>query len=140
MTLMGMARGGQSHQSEQVTTVQLRLIATTDLHAHLFPFNYYADRRDDAVGLARAAALIASLRAEMRDALDHFAARLDDRTDIWISKHKLASVLDCEELHLTPDDFEWSPANALGWALIGLLVVGSAIWMARQRKQVDSQP
>ena len=58
--------------------------------------------------------LIASLRAEMRDALDHFARRLDDRTELWISKHKLGSALDCEELHLTPDDFEWTPANAQG--------------------------
>ena len=39
----------------------------------------------------------------------------------------------------TTAEVQWSPANALGWALIALLVVGSAVWMARQRKQVDSQ-
>lgn len=58
--------------------------------------------------------LIATLRDEMRAALDHFASRLDDRTDLWISKHKIASALDCEEHHLVPDDFQWSPANAKG--------------------------
>ena len=58
--------------------------------------------------------LVATLRSEMRDALDTFATRLDDRTDLWISKHKVSSVLDCEEHHLVPDDFSWSPANAAG--------------------------
>jgi len=58
--------------------------------------------------------LIASLRAEMGDALSHFASRLDDRTDLFINKHKIGSALDCEELHLTPDEFEWTPANAQG--------------------------
>jgi len=49
--------------------VRLRLIATTDLHAHLFPFNYYTDRRDDSVGLARAASLIAGLRDDVDTSL-----------------------------------------------------------------------
>lgn len=58
--------------------------------------------------------LIASLREEMRDALDHLASRVDDGADLWVSKHRLASALDCEELHLAPDEFEWTPANAQG--------------------------
>lgn len=58
--------------------------------------------------------LITSLRAEMADALSHFASRLDDRTDLFINKHKIGSALDCEEFHLTPDEFEWTPANAQG--------------------------
>ncbi len=37
-------------------------------------------------------------------------------------------------------EVQWSPANALGWAVIAVLVIGSAVWMARQRKQVDTQP
>jgi len=58
--------------------------------------------------------LIDSLRAEMGDALSHFASRLDDQTDLFINKHKIGSALDCEELHLTPDEFAWTPANAQG--------------------------
>ena len=58
--------------------------------------------------------LIASLRAEMRGALDHFAERLPGNKDLWLSKHKIASVLDCEEHHLVPEEFQWTPANAAG--------------------------
>jgi CRISPR/Cas system-associated exonuclease Cas4 (RecB family) len=54
------------------------------------------------------------LRNEMQAALDHFSTRLDDREEVWISKHKVASVLDCEEHHLQPDEFEWTTANAKG--------------------------
>jgi 2',3'-cyclic-nucleotide 2'-phosphodiesterase/3'-nucleotidase len=47
----------------------LRLIATTDLHAHLYPYDYFADRPMDTAGLARAATLIAVARAEVTNAL-----------------------------------------------------------------------
>ncbi len=43
---------------------QLRLLGTTDLHVHLLPYDYYADRPADGLGLAQAAACIARLRAE----------------------------------------------------------------------------
>ncbi|MBI1219797.1 MAG: bifunctional 2',3'-cyclic-nucleotide 2'-phosphodiesterase/3'-nucleotidase [Rhodobacteraceae bacterium] len=49
--------------------VHLRLIATTDLHAHLVPYDYFADRPTDSVGLARAATLIAEARAEAPNTL-----------------------------------------------------------------------
>jgi len=49
--------------------VRLRVLATSDLHAHLFPFNYFADRRDDGVGLAGLAALIEQARAECPNTL-----------------------------------------------------------------------
>ena len=42
------------------STLRLRLIGLTDLHANLYPYDYYRDRPDDAVGLARAASLIAA--------------------------------------------------------------------------------
>jgi hypothetical protein len=45
-------------------TVQLRLLATTDLHVHLLPWDYYADRPLPATGLAQAARLIRALRDE----------------------------------------------------------------------------
>jgi CRISPR/Cas system-associated exonuclease Cas4 (RecB family) len=57
---------------------------------------------------------ITELRAEMRAALDHFAQRLDIDDEMWLSKHRVASVLDCEEHHLLPDEFAWTSANARG--------------------------
>ena len=57
---------------------------------------------------------IADIRGEMQAALDHFASRLDDREEVWVSKHKIASVLECETHHLQPDEFEWTAANAKG--------------------------
>ncbi|MGH1425134.1 MAG: bifunctional 2',3'-cyclic-nucleotide 2'-phosphodiesterase/3'-nucleotidase [Pseudooceanicola sp.] len=42
----------------------LRIMGTTDLHVHVFPYNYYSDKPDDTVGLARTAAHIAEIRAE----------------------------------------------------------------------------
>ncbi|QXT40375.1 bifunctional 2',3'-cyclic-nucleotide 2'-phosphodiesterase/3'-nucleotidase [Gymnodinialimonas ceratoperidinii] len=50
-------------------TVQLKVLATTDLHAHLLPFDYFTDRRDDAVGLAHLGAMIASARASAANVL-----------------------------------------------------------------------
>ncbi len=43
----------------------LRLLATSDLHVHLTPWDYFADRSSQAFGLARTAALIAIARAEV---------------------------------------------------------------------------
>ncbi|MBE3640405.1 bifunctional 2',3'-cyclic-nucleotide 2'-phosphodiesterase/3'-nucleotidase [Mangrovicoccus algicola] len=42
----------------------LRLMETTDIHVHVFPYDYYADKETDTVGLARTAALIGDIRAE----------------------------------------------------------------------------
>jgi 2',3'-cyclic-nucleotide 2'-phosphodiesterase/3'-nucleotidase len=42
-----------------------RILATTDLHAHIYPYDYYADQPRDEVGLARTASLIAKARAEV---------------------------------------------------------------------------
>ncbi len=49
--------------------VRLTLLATSDLHAHLMPFNYYLDSEDDGVGLARIASLIADWRARSENCL-----------------------------------------------------------------------
>ncbi|QYK41244.1 MAG: bifunctional 2',3'-cyclic-nucleotide 2'-phosphodiesterase/3'-nucleotidase [Paracoccaceae bacterium] len=49
------AAAGQSH---------LRILATTDLHCHVHPYDYYADKPNDTMGLARTADLIAQIRAE----------------------------------------------------------------------------
>ncbi|MCY4333314.1 MAG: bifunctional 2',3'-cyclic-nucleotide 2'-phosphodiesterase/3'-nucleotidase [Litoreibacter sp.] len=47
----------------------LRIMETTDLHVHVFPYDYYADRPRDTVGLARTAALINDIRAEASNSL-----------------------------------------------------------------------
>lgn len=52
--------GGQTH---------LRILQTTDLHAHIFPFDYYKDVPIDGAGLARTATLIATARAEAANSI-----------------------------------------------------------------------
>ncbi|MFK8024481.1 MAG: PD-(D/E)XK nuclease family protein [Ilumatobacter sp.] len=69
-------------------------------------------RGEEAVEFDRA--FVTELRDEMQAALDHFASRLGERDELFVSKHRVASVLECEEHHLQPDEFEWTPANAKG--------------------------
>lgn len=52
-----------------MATVVLRLIATTDVHAHVHPFDYYRDAPDESSGLAKAATLIARARREAPNCL-----------------------------------------------------------------------
>lgn len=47
----------------------LRIMETTDLHVHVFPYDYYADRPRDTVGLARTASIIESIRAEATNSM-----------------------------------------------------------------------
>lgn len=47
----------------------LRLMETTDLHVHVFPYDYYADKPVDTVGLGRTASLIEDVRAESTNSL-----------------------------------------------------------------------
>ncbi|MCV3271343.1 bifunctional 2',3'-cyclic-nucleotide 2'-phosphodiesterase/3'-nucleotidase [Roseobacter sinensis] len=54
------AAAGQAH---------LRIMETTDLHVHVFPYDYYSDKPVDTVGLARTAALIQDIRNEASNAL-----------------------------------------------------------------------
>lgn len=42
---------------------------TTDLHVHVFPYDYYADCPSNSVGLARTAAHVNGIRAEARNAI-----------------------------------------------------------------------
>ncbi len=48
----------------QANQAHLRLMETTDLHVHVWPYDYYSDTPVDTVGLARTAAHIAEIRAE----------------------------------------------------------------------------
>lgn len=58
-------------------------------------------------------AFVASLRHDVTEAFAEFHERLGDAT-IFMSKHRIASVLGCEVQHLLADDFSWSPAIAGG--------------------------
>ena len=53
----------------QADQAHLRICETTDLHVHVWPYDYYGDREVDTVGLARTAALIEEVRAEAGNAL-----------------------------------------------------------------------
>ena len=44
--------------------VHLRLLETTDIHVHVFPYDYYRDREDHQVGLAKIATIVDAIRAE----------------------------------------------------------------------------
>ncbi len=54
------AAGNQAH---------LRIMETTDLHVHVFPYDYYADKPRDTVGLARTASLIKEVRDEATNSM-----------------------------------------------------------------------
>lgn len=49
--------------------LRLRLLGTSDLHANIHPYDYYRDRPDDTVGLAKTASLIAAARGEAPNSL-----------------------------------------------------------------------
>ncbi|MBE7213125.1 MAG: metallophosphoesterase, partial [Gluconacetobacter diazotrophicus] len=51
------------------TTVRLRLLETSDLHMFARDYDYYRDRQDDTVGLAKVATLVAAARAEAPNSL-----------------------------------------------------------------------
>lgn len=54
------AAAGQAH---------LRIVSTTDLHCHVWPYDYYADKPTDTLGLSRTASLIEALRAEATNSI-----------------------------------------------------------------------
>jgi 2',3'-cyclic-nucleotide 2'-phosphodiesterase/3'-nucleotidase len=54
------AQAGQAH---------LRILSTTDLHCHVQPYDYYADKPNDTMGLARTASIIEAIRAEATNTL-----------------------------------------------------------------------
>jgi 2',3'-cyclic-nucleotide 2'-phosphodiesterase/3'-nucleotidase len=42
----------------------LRIMETTDLHVHVFAYDYYGDKPNDTMGLARTASIINQIRSE----------------------------------------------------------------------------
>ncbi|MCC5991262.1 MAG: bifunctional 2',3'-cyclic-nucleotide 2'-phosphodiesterase/3'-nucleotidase [Rhodobacteraceae bacterium] len=51
------------------TTVDLRIMETTDLHVHLHPYDYYADCPNPDLGLVRLSELVDQARGEARNTL-----------------------------------------------------------------------
>lgn len=47
----------------------LRLMETTDIHVNVFPYDYYADKPNDTMGLARTGTIIDAIRAEAVNSL-----------------------------------------------------------------------
>lgn len=47
----------------------LRIMETTDLHVHVYPYDYYGDRPVDTVGLARTASIIREIRFEATNSM-----------------------------------------------------------------------
>jgi 2',3'-cyclic-nucleotide 2'-phosphodiesterase/3'-nucleotidase len=54
------AAGNQAH---------LRLMETTDIHVNVFPYDYYADKPNDTMGLSRTGTIIDRIRAEATNSL-----------------------------------------------------------------------
>ncbi|MCJ8520727.1 2',3'-cyclic-nucleotide 2'-phosphodiesterase/3'-nucleotidase [Pseudorhizobium tarimense] len=48
----------------QANQAHLRIMETTDIHVHVFPYDYYGDKPNDTMGLARTASIVDSIRAE----------------------------------------------------------------------------
>ena len=55
-----LAAAGQAH---------LRIMETTDIHVNLLPYDYYADKPNDTMGLSRTASIIQSIRAEATNSM-----------------------------------------------------------------------
>lgn len=53
----------------QANQTHLRVMETTDIHVHVWPYDYYADRAVDTLGLSRTAAHVANIRAEATNSL-----------------------------------------------------------------------
>jgi 2',3'-cyclic-nucleotide 2'-phosphodiesterase / 3'-nucleotidase len=53
----------------QANQAHLRIMETTDLHVHVFPYDYYADKPNDTMGVARTASIIDAIRAEATNSI-----------------------------------------------------------------------
>ena len=54
----------RSRRAPQANQAHLRIMETTDIHVNVFPYDYYADKPNDTMGLARTASIIDAIRAE----------------------------------------------------------------------------
>lgn len=55
--------------SAQANQAHLRIMETTDIHVAVMPYDYYADKPNDTMGLSRAGTIIDSIRAEATNSM-----------------------------------------------------------------------
>ncbi|WP_299909337.1 bifunctional 2',3'-cyclic-nucleotide 2'-phosphodiesterase/3'-nucleotidase [uncultured Paracoccus sp.] len=60
---------GRNGWTADTATLALRIMATTDMHMHVLPYNYLADKPSTRLGLARTASLIEARRSEVANSL-----------------------------------------------------------------------
>src|SRR5690606_24091686 len=53
----------------QANQAHLRIMETTDIHVNVLPYDYYADKANDTMGLSRTATLIGNIRREATNAM-----------------------------------------------------------------------
>ena len=53
----------------QANQAHLRIMETTDIHVNVLPYDYYADKPNDTMGLSRTASLIDTVRKEATNAM-----------------------------------------------------------------------
>ena len=53
----------------QANQAHLRIMETTDIHVNVLPYDYYADRPNDTMGLSRTASLIEGIRKEATNSM-----------------------------------------------------------------------
>src|ERR1700733_5549084 len=53
----------------QANQAHLRIMETTDIHVNVLPYDYYADKANDTMGLSRTASLIDAVRKEATNAI-----------------------------------------------------------------------
>lgn len=53
----------------QADQAHLRIMETTDIHVNVLPYDYYADKPNDTMGLSRTASLINAVRAEATNSM-----------------------------------------------------------------------
>ncbi|HEX7063679.1 MAG TPA: bifunctional 2',3'-cyclic-nucleotide 2'-phosphodiesterase/3'-nucleotidase [Bacillales bacterium] len=59
----------KSAEASDGSTVQLRLMETTDIHVHLVNYNYYQDKPTNQFGLAMTATLIKQARSQVQNSM-----------------------------------------------------------------------
>ncbi len=60
---------GQALARDMPVAMQIRVLATTDLHSNLMDYDYYRDQADPSLGLVRTASLIKKARSEQANAI-----------------------------------------------------------------------
>jgi len=104
-----------SEESEGRVSIRLRILATTDLHGHLLPYDYIKDQPTQGGGLAGLASLVAEHREQAKAA--GMPVVLLDNGDTFQGT-PLASHLAAQEVH--PDHPIVASLNHMGYDAIGL--------------------